>query len=177
MSYELDYQEDASCPCGKGKIIRKVFSNDWNRSYDEVSIACDDCRSKYHIESISSPRRYKGRDTVYMVPLGESMFPRTVYNVIEIPYEEQLVMTFTISELEEIQEVLSRYTSASKVNERLASKAIKMCKSSSYKTTRLKVVREEVSVALKNYESYKYNFESESLRVKDVKERCIKVNI
>ena len=125
MSYELDYQEDVNCPCGKGKIIRRTFSNDWNRSYDEISIACDDCRSKYHIETISSPRKYKGRDLIYMVPLGESMFPRTVYNVIEIPYDEQLAMTFTRSELEEVQEVLNRYTSAAKVKERLAIKGNK----------------------------------------------------
>ena len=52
-----------------------------------------------------------------------------------------------------------------------------MCKSSPYNTTKLKVIREEVSIALKNYESYKCNFESEKIRVKDVRERCIKVNI
>lgn len=73
MSYELDCAHESRCPCGKGLIIEKVFSNDWFQFKEELEIDCDDCKLHFHLE-----RKYvlHGDHTVdikYLVPNGKTL--------------------------------------------------------------------------------------------------------
>ena len=50
MSWELDYTLKTRCPCGKGYLEQKQFSDDWNRiRVDPIIINCDSCKKQYRI--------------------------------------------------------------------------------------------------------------------------------
>ncbi len=52
MSYELDCQRYAKCPCGNGRIVEKSYSNDWGQSDEMYTIECADCNKLFHIEKV-----------------------------------------------------------------------------------------------------------------------------
>lgn len=58
MSWEtFNYDETATCRCGKGTVVKHCYikDDDWNRikhGYTHIDILCEDCKSKYHIETI-----------------------------------------------------------------------------------------------------------------------------
>mgnify|MGYP004694395663 CR=1 FL=1 len=58
MSWDrIEYKEVAPCVCGKGAVIRLAYKedDDWNRTREGIiqeEIACESCRSQYHIEHI-----------------------------------------------------------------------------------------------------------------------------
>ena len=89
MSWDrIEYQEAASCACGKGRVIRTAYQedDDWNRfrsgSFGE-EIECSDCSKKYHIEHlIRHFFQYKWdgdgiSDTTYLVENGYSLNHKT----------------------------------------------------------------------------------------------------
>ena len=53
-----EYDEQSSCACGKGIVIKHCYreDDDWNRSREGctgVDIQCPECKSKYHYDSIT----------------------------------------------------------------------------------------------------------------------------
>ena len=58
MCWEEEYIEEAVCPCGKGKIIKKNYCDDWNRyKSDNAIIECEECDKKYRVETITHHAR------------------------------------------------------------------------------------------------------------------------
>ena len=57
MSWEIENIKEISCLCGKGKIILKSESNDWNNTRKNVYIDCEDCNKRYDIvKEVSVPK-------------------------------------------------------------------------------------------------------------------------
>lgn len=58
MSWELDFTLKTRCPCGKGYLEQKQFSDDWNRiRVDPIIINCNSCKKQYCIIEKSFPER------------------------------------------------------------------------------------------------------------------------
>ena len=57
MSYEIDYEKEIKCPCGKGTIKYIHKSNDWSQTKEETAIHCVDCGNKYKIVKEVSCRK------------------------------------------------------------------------------------------------------------------------
>ena len=47
MSWEEDYRNYYKCPCGKGKYVEIVYSDDWNRSDVRREMLCEECKKRY----------------------------------------------------------------------------------------------------------------------------------
>lgn len=86
MSYDRmrEYLQQAPCACGKGIVVRTYYyeMNDWNQTregYDNYHIQCDDCKSKYHIETTPSHYNCPRWDVdgiitdSFLVPLGKTL--------------------------------------------------------------------------------------------------------
>lgn len=69
MSWEETSRQEIKCPCGKGKIIKRLLSDDWNRIRDESpKIHCAECSEKYIIESkVYVPKPYHDYTIYYCV--------------------------------------------------------------------------------------------------------------
>lgn len=46
MSWELDYNHKEKCPCGKGYIITKGYSDDWGTDESYEYTNCKECYEK-----------------------------------------------------------------------------------------------------------------------------------
>ena len=115
MSWErFEHDVWARCACGKGKVIRHLYSkyDDWNRSEHgciSEEIQCDNCKKKFHIEHLI--RRYwcpswvsDGiSDRIFLVPNGLKIPPimseKTFYfsNI-----DEEIVSKFAFDEIESV---------------------------------------------------------------------------
>lgn len=49
MSWEIDWEKEYPCPCGKGKYKVISKSDDWNRTKEEYVMFCKECKDKYNI--------------------------------------------------------------------------------------------------------------------------------
>lgn len=47
MSWEEDYRQRFSCPCGEGEYEEVHYSNDWGSSRVERKMLCPNCKEKY----------------------------------------------------------------------------------------------------------------------------------
>lgn len=66
-----------SCPCGKGCLSRYMYLNDWNHYYESpIDILCDNCRSKYKVESERSFCYRPGRDSEFVEYLTPINYPK-----------------------------------------------------------------------------------------------------
>lgn len=65
MSYEYDFSNSTKCPCGKGTLIVKQYSNDWNQIRYETVIKCDLCKKKYDIEEGTHVSSKGERDDIF----------------------------------------------------------------------------------------------------------------
>ena len=77
MSYDLVKVNKVDCPCGKGKIVLKMYENDWNQEQNETEIECSECAKKYKITTkYVRPRKGHEATYYYATPLdgGESIF-------------------------------------------------------------------------------------------------------
>ena len=65
MSWEEDGVYEEACPCGKGKIITRYYSDDWNRTESINEIVCDYCREHYTF--IEYQHKYETRTALVTV--------------------------------------------------------------------------------------------------------------
>ena len=82
MSWDrYEYDEQSSCTCGKGIVIKHCYCEDdnWNgyrKGHTGIDIQCPECKSKYHYESITQRNpypEYKEEEfytSEYLVPNG-----------------------------------------------------------------------------------------------------------
>lgn len=69
MSYEVIYEKEIPCPCGKGKIKHTVRENDFFQTKKSVTIECPVCSMKYNITSeIHTPKPKHEYTVYYAVP-------------------------------------------------------------------------------------------------------------
>lgn len=69
MSWETCKPNSCICPCGKGKVIQELKSDDWVR-HDETfpKIQCKECFKKYEIkEEHINPKPYHDYTIYYCV--------------------------------------------------------------------------------------------------------------
>ncbi len=169
MSWDrIEYQEAASCACGKGRVIRTAYQedDDWNRfrsgSFGE-EIECSDCSKKYHIEHLIRhffQYKWDGEgisDTTYLVENGYSLNHKTkVENLPIYGLEERFVASFTKEELlkslEEMQSV--KYSTKLQLP---SSKQIVALYFKRYKKKSLSGIVEYLQICISKYDSFKWN--------------------
>ncbi len=179
MSYDLDRTTKYKCPCGKGVILEKDYSNDWNQSHTNYFIDCEECGTgagAYHIEEVGYTKPDgEYRTTPYLVPKGESLhfYNGGSYNLRDTPFNELLCMWYTKSDLEHAYEVLKVSTYYSRITDRLASSVCGRGKEV-LKTVKPKIIREYVPKAIDMYDDVSNNYELNTIRVAKEKERVTK---
>ena len=169
MSWDrIEYQEAASCACGKGRVIRTAYQedDDWNRfrsgSFGE-EIECSDCSKKYHIEHLVRhffQYSWDGdgiSDTTYLVENGYTLKHKTSVDSIPVNgVEENIVASFTKDEL---MQALAEMKSA-KFSTKLqlqSSKQIVSLYFKRYKKRSLPRIIEYLQICIDKYESFQWN--------------------
>ena len=75
MSWELDYISITPCPCGKGTLEQKHYSDDWNRFRDDdIEICCENCKLNFKVvTNIGKERKPKHGVPVtnFIVPIND----------------------------------------------------------------------------------------------------------
>lgn len=172
MSYERiqDKIESAVCACGKGKVIRHYYfdMNDWNQirdGYYGEEIQCNECKKKYHIESISKSYtcpKWEGDGVVttyYLVPNGKSLYRTHNY---ETPFGHQFSDSCVSDYKIEILESVVKDMVDNKYSTRLtqdASIEIFNRYYSLYKKKRLKPIISILQNCIDNYNSYEWTYD------------------
>jgi len=171
MSWDrFDYTETSNCACGKGKVTRHSYreDDDWNRTrYGTygMDIECPECKSKYHIESIT--RHYfcpswKGDGVsvrTYLVPNGFTIpavisartfvFSKIDERIVaEVPYDG---IKAALDDM-----VVNKYTT--RLQSPYSRQIVQMFKKA-LKKTRLSFITPVLAEILNNYDSYKWTFE------------------
>lgn len=59
MSYEFMRKYEKTCPCGKGKILVTVEMDDWNRTREDETILCEECRMRERIKAEEDAKYFK----------------------------------------------------------------------------------------------------------------------
>lgn len=170
MSWDtVEYIEEATCACSKGKVIRSIYesSNDWNQhrqGTNEERILCKYCNEKYHIEHYI--RYYYCPtwigdgvvDGTYLVqnglcipkPIGEKRFDFSV--------EEKIVSMFTLNEIIKSKEdmILNKYSTRVKLE---TSKNIISLYNDKYKRRSLPKIIEMLENIEQKYNTFKWTYE------------------
>lgn len=171
MSYELDYEKSYICPCGKGVIVEKSFSNEWNRIKEEINLICADCKIKYHLEYIRSIHGDHEDSIPVLVPNGESVYQNTRYE----SFQEELCCSYPLKTLEYVSEILIDSTSCSKIKDYITREVIKKYKRY-YNTMRIKAIRENVFDAIELYNKFTNNYERENDRINATKKKVVYIH-
>ncbi|MCM1545501.1 MAG: hypothetical protein NC033_00550 [Clostridiales bacterium] len=80
MSYDIVKEENQPCPCGKGFVNYILEENDWGQFRENVFIQCDNCQTKYTVQSKYFCPKPKHDYTLYfLVKNGQSIdSPETI---------------------------------------------------------------------------------------------------
>lgn len=171
MSYDRMREETqtATCACGQGTVTRLWYyeMDDWNRTrdgYSDLTIHCNNCKSKYHIEHCThhfSQPKWKGdgiRTDYYLVPNG-----KTVHHTANTKYFHFNLQETWVSEypLESLKEALadmqsSRYSTRLSIN---SSRAILDDYFRRYKKKSLAPIISLLQECVTSYNSYEWTFE------------------
>ena len=167
MSWELEYTLTAVCPCGKGKLIEKVYGDDWNRTEISRRINCEECSKKYHFESIDYYHSGELEESVYLVENGKTI---SVHVSIENYYED-IANHYTYKELQEVIEQLASISASKKAKGTLAEYAVHEHKRR-YDSVKLYAVLQHTREAAERYYFYKYNKEN----MRNLEDECRKID-
>lgn len=168
MSYELIYTKEVPCPCGRGKIIQETYSNDWNTYRDDIEINCAECKSRYHKEYEHVVRSGEVELTLILVPLGETIYRITPKQSDDFP--TKLCICHPLESLKSAYRILCDNTASSKIKDGPTKTIIKECKDA-HNTMRITTVRGFVLDAISVYDSLDVNFDKDTKRIADVKNR------
>ena len=181
MSWEEMYTLTADCPCGNGRIVQKVYGDDWNRFEDgPVVIECADCGKKYKIETITHYGRLASDgywNTHYLTPIDypdySGIKEAEIYPPKANPYYDMpswLIENYTMEELSSVLSQLKSTTSSAKLTGIAAS--IREMHRKAKKTVRLGMIIQTVEFAMKNYPNYVGNKrQRDVIRKREEKER------
>lgn len=183
MSWEEMSTSKIVCPCGKGYITQKHFSDDWNRFEDgPVIIECEDCNKKYKVESI----KHNGMlisdgswEEYFLLPKDYPNYngPSEIatYGVGANSYYDftgWLIEHFSVNELREAEEQLHMAKSSS----RLTGNAAYICKEHkrALKTVKVSSILASVVKAIAIYPDYVGNKQQrEEVRKREATARII----
>ena len=74
MSYEVDYTKECKCPCGMGTVEYVLESNDWLQTREHINIKCQECNTKYRVESkYFCPKPKHDYTIYYLVPTDRNL--------------------------------------------------------------------------------------------------------
>lgn len=163
MSWEEMGTRSVPCPCGMGTISQTSYGDDWNQiEYGPVVINCDDCKERYRVEEEHHMCPYPGHGghtNYYLTPINYPTYSGTelskVYskhNSGKSYFANYLVESYTFEELREAKNEATNKTASSK----LSGSAGCICYDCKrvLKTSKLKVIREQIEEALKKYPNY-----------------------
>lgn len=176
MSYELDYEKVVSCPCGNGKIVQSMYSNDWNQTNTNTSLCCSICSTKYHLESMCSIAGDHAVDNYYLVPNKKTLHRADGYNQ-DNPFAIQLCMNYPLENLRKTLSILNTCKSYDAIKDEYTRKICRSCKKSSLNIRRITVVRDCVSEAITLYKDCMTTYDTETIRIADVKKGCVYISI
>lgn len=175
MSYELENTREVPCKCGAGTIVETEWSNDWNQSKYNINLNCDECTKHYHIQHKYFNRSNKAFSIPYLVPLGESIYRNSSYNIYEIPFADQLCISLSLSDLQSIYINLCESTTYKKITDEKTRLVVRRTKSV-LGTMRITTVRSCVSEAISQYNAVSNNFDKETDRVKEVLSKSFRID-
>lgn len=202
MSWELDYDEEKSivCPCGRGKIKKRVYSksDDWNRSesgeYGEELI-CENCSILYHIERIDTyvnapPWKWSGHIISYfLVPNGMTLKSKKRVTNFNLNFKENVVAHYTVDEIKLIIEDMQKNKFSTRLENPDSSIIVNWHKSK-YKKNRLIDIILKLQECIDEYAQYEWpkekysafkeqeilEIEKEQERIERVKKLSIKLD-
>lgn len=172
MSYELDSHDVQSCPCGNGTVVKDSYSNDWNQVRIQITLCCDECSAKYHIEKQSYHRHGMVSTREVLVPNTmtlSSLLPRNRYST---PIADQFCYSYSFEELKSVAKELSAISACSKIKTEKSRKAVRMCRETC-QCGRIAFVREKIQEALDLYPSLEHTHDSEKERLDEVLKHLI----
>lgn len=163
-----NFDEQSSCACGKGKVIKHCYCEDDDRNRSRtgrtgVDIECPDCKLKYHYDSIIRHRycpSWKGDGFYtheYLVPIGLDI-PKVIEERSYFGYniDEKIVCSVTKSELQDIIKDMkeNRYSTRVKM---IQSKAIICICEKRLCTKSLNKIIPILQEIYNSYEQYQWN--------------------
>lgn len=201
MSWERDYdkEEFIVCPCGEGKIVRRVYSesNDWGQSesgeYGE-QIVCDNCSYLYHVEKlvnyVPAPKwKEDGRRvSYYLVPNGMTLKPQKEKRDFYFNFEELVVSNYSIDEIKNVIEDMKTNKYSTRLQNKDSDKIVGW-HVRWYKKKNIYDIILKLQKCIEDYDRYewskeKYNafieeenseIEKEAIRIKKVEDLSIKI--
>ncbi|WP_242356783.1 hypothetical protein [Hungatella effluvii] len=168
MSYELDYEKSYICPCGKGLIVEKSFSNEWNQVNKGIKLLCPWCEKEYHIQNISVIHGDHVDNNPVLVPKGESIYRNT--SIASFP--EALCCSYSLETLGHVFKILTESTTYPKITDYTTREVIRKCKSY-HNTMRIKTVKEYVFDAINIYDEIANSYERENERINATEKKVI----
>lgn len=167
MSWELDLVEETKCPCGDGAIVKKHYSDDWNRYEENVFLRCEHCERLYHIESLLHYHGFDCTYDYYLVKNGETL--RKPYMHID-SFEKEIALDFYQKDLNLVLEILCKEKYATRVTDLNARYVIQLHKKYCG-TVRLSIIIPKVENVLENYDEFEWNkekYDNEKKRIEAV---------
>lgn len=167
MSWDrIEYTETSVCACGKGKVIRRLYTedDDWNRTQSGIiseEICCDECKEKFHVEHYIQHYfcpRWIGDgiiDKTYLVPNNFTIPPILSEKNFSFSVEEQIVATYCLEEILAAKEDMVRNKYSTRL-ERKSSQEIVALYAKKYKRRRLSLIVELLSNIENQYGKYEW---------------------
>lgn len=166
MSWEKMGERSVICPCGKGKIVRTDYGDDWNRTEESISISCPECRKKYNLITRSWYKHAGDYSNSYYLLeknypeytgiIFENIFPDKV-DINKIPFVEYLIKTYKRADLFDAVTELNNITAVSRLTGIAADIAQKHKKA--FNSARITILRQYVAEACIRYNEYADNKE------------------
>jgi hypothetical protein len=171
MSYELMNEKSICCPCKKGYITARFFSNDWNQFRSSISIECPTCEKLYKIQSRSVIHGDHCDEMLYIVSKDDSICSNGDLDDCKT-FSELLSVQYPLELLVNIYNSLAPITNYKYICNYEAKKIAYECKR---KTGTLKVsaLKKHLQDAIQNYDSYETNWIKERERINEVISRSI----
>ena len=157
------------CPCGKGKVSRGLWKNQWGKTGETISIECADCAEKYKTYIMEKglfllvpkevPIDYQGYvmedDYPYSKPYTTTRF------------DLYLIENYTRDELLETLRDITENKSSKKLVTEVANKLVDEF-GRNKGSKKMKLVKETINEALSQYESYQYGNKEQRIEAKKI---------
>ena len=155
------------CPCGKGKITRGLWHNQWGKTSETIAIECEDCREKYKILTIDKGLIYlvpKDVETAYSGYKMEDDYPYSKpYTTTR--FDLYLIENYTRSELKETLADIEENKSSKKLVTPVANKLVEEF-SRNKGSKKMKLVKETILDSLAEYDNYEYGTREQRISAK-----------